>query len=72
MTERVRVTANELVVYAHQHSIPCVSGATRLLTVAHGGVQILPGGTLTVAGVIRQRLMIELGGGQLALLPSHM
>lgn len=53
MTERVRVTADEMVVYADQGSILCVSGATRLLAVARGGVHILLGGTLTVADVIR-------------------
>lgn len=72
MTERVRVTADELVVYADQHSILCVSGAARLLAVAHGGVHILSDGKLTVAGVIRRGLMIELGGACWPLPPSHM
>lgn len=61
MRERVRITANELVVYAGQHSILCVIGTTRVLAVAQSGVQILPGGMPTVAGVIRHRLIIELG-----------
>lgn len=62
MTERIRDTGDELVYYDDQHTLLRVTGPTRLLAAAHSGVHILPGGTLTVAGIIRQRLVIEPGG----------
>lgn len=62
MTARIRDTGNELVYYDDQHTLLRVTGPTRLLAAAHGGVHILPGGTLTVAGIIRQRLVVESGG----------
>lgn len=48
--------------YDDQHALLRVTGPTRLLAAAHGSVHILPGGTLTVAGSVRQRLVIESGG----------
>lgn len=62
MTERIRDTGDELVLYDDQHTLLRVTGPTRLLAAAHSGVHILTGGTLTVAGIIRQRLVIEPGG----------
>lgn len=62
MTDRIRDTGDELVYYDDQHTLLRVTGPTRLLAAAHGGVHIQPGGTLTVAGIIRQRLVIESEG----------
>lgn len=62
MTERIRDTGDELVLYDDQQALLCVTGPIRLLAAARGGVHILRGGTLTVAGTIRQRLVIEPGG----------
>jgi hypothetical protein len=39
-----------------------VTGPTRLLGAAHAGVHVLRGGRLHVAGIIRQRLVIDTGG----------
>lgn len=62
MTERIRDTGDELVLYDDQHTLLRVTDPTRLLAAAHAGVHILPGGRLSVAGMIRQRLVIESGG----------
>lgn len=62
MTKRVRDTGDELVLYDDQHTLLRVSGPTRLLGAAHGGVHISTGGSLIVAGIISRRLVIESGG----------
>ena len=62
MTERIRDTGDELVLYDHQHTLLRVTVRTRLLGAAHGGVQVLAGGTLFAAGIIGQRLVVESGG----------
>lgn len=62
MTERVRDTGDELVFYDDQRTLLCVSGPTRLLGAAHGGVHVRTGGRLIVSGIISQRLVIESGG----------
>ena len=58
MTERIRNTGDELILYDDQHTLLRVTGPTRLLGAAHGGVHVLAGGSLIVAGIIRQRLVI--------------
>lgn len=62
MTERVRDTGDELVFYDDQRTLLRVSGPTRLLGAAHGGVHVRTGGRLIVSGIISQRLVIESGG----------
>lgn len=62
MTERVRDTGDEVVLYDDQHTLLRVTGRTRLLGAAHGGIHVLAGGTLIVAGIISKRLVIEPGG----------
>lgn len=62
MTERIRDTGDELVLYDDQHTLLRVTRRTRLLGAAHGGIHVLAGGTLIVAGIIGQRLVIESGG----------
>lgn len=62
MTERIRNTGDELILYDDQHTLLRVTGPTRLLGAAHGGVHVLAGGSLIVAGIIRQRLVIETDG----------
>lgn len=62
MTERIRDTGDELVLYDDQRTPLRVAGRTRLLGAAHGGVHVLAGGTLIAAGIIGQRLIIESGG----------
>lgn len=62
MTERVRDTGDELVLYDDQHTLLRVSGPTRLLGAAHGGVHIRTGGTLIVSGIISRLLVIESRG----------
>ena len=62
MTERIRDTGDELVFYDDQHALLRVTGTTRLLGAAHAGVHVLVGGKLQVAGIIRQRLVVDTGG----------
>lgn len=62
MTEHIRDAGDELVLYDDQRALLRVSGPTRLLGAAHGGVHVLTGGRLHVAGIIRQRLVIDAGG----------
>lgn len=62
MTERIRDTGDELILYDDQHTLLRVTVRTRLLGAAHGGVQVLAGGTLIAAGIIGQRLVVESGG----------
>lgn len=62
MTERIHDTGDELVFPDDQHALLRVTGPTRLLGAAHGGVHVLAGGSLHVAGIIRQRLVIDSGG----------
>lgn len=62
MTERVRDTDDELVLYDDQPTLVRVTGPTRLLGAAHGGVHIQAGGRLIAAGIISQRLIIDTGG----------
>lgn len=61
MTERIRNTGDELIL-DDQHTLLRVTGPTRLLGAAHGGVHVLAGGSLIVAGIIRQRLVVDTGG----------
>lgn len=63
MTERIRNTGDELILHDDQHTLLRVTGPTRLLGAAHGGVHVLAGGSLIVAGIIRQRLVVDTGGG---------
>lgn len=62
MIERIRDTGDELVFYDDQHTLLRVTGPVRLLGAAHAGVHVLSGGTLHVAGIIRQRLVVDTGG----------
>lgn len=62
MTERVRDTGDELVLYDDQHELLRVTQPTRLLGAALGGVHVLDGGSLIAAGIINQRLIVDGGG----------
>lgn len=62
MTERVRDTGDEFVLYDDQHELLRVTRPTRLLGAALGGVHVLDGGSLIAAGIINQRLMVDGGG----------
>lgn len=62
MTEGIRDTGDEPVFYDDQHTLLRVTGPTRLLGAAHAGVHVLAGGRLYVAGIIRQRLVVDTGG----------
>lgn len=62
MTERVRDTGDELVLYDDQHELLRVTRPIRLLGAALGGVHVLDGGSLIAAGIINQRLIIDSGG----------
>lgn len=62
MIERIRDTGDELVLYDERRTLLRVAGPTRLLGAAHAGVHILAGGTLHVAGIVRQRLVVDHGG----------
>lgn len=61
MTECVRDTGDELVLYDDQHTLLRVTGPTRLLGAAHAGVNVLAGDRLHIAGVICQRLDVDTG-----------
>lgn len=62
MIERIHDTGDELVIPDDQHTLLRVSGPTRLLGAAHGGVHVLACGRLHVARIIRQRLVVDIGG----------
>lgn len=62
MIQRIRDTGDELILYNDQHELLRVTGPTRLLGAAYGGVHVLPGGLLVVAGIVSQRLVVEPGG----------
>lgn len=62
MTERVRDTGDELVLYDDQHQLLRVTRPTRLLGAALGGVHVLEGGSLVAGGIINQQLVIDSGG----------
>lgn len=62
MTERIRDTGDELVLYDDQRILLRVTGPVRLLGAAHAGVHVLGGGRLHITGIIRQRLVIDAGG----------
>lgn len=62
MTERVRDTGDELVLYDDQHQLLRITRPTRLLGAALGGVHVLEGGSLIAVGIINQQLVIDSGG----------
>lgn len=62
MTERIRNTGDVLILYDDQHTLLRVTEPTRLLGAAYDGLHVLAGGSLIVAGIIRQRLVIDTGG----------
>ena len=62
MIQRIRDTGDELILYNDQHELLRVTGPTRLLDAAYGGVHVLPGGLLVVAGIVSQSLVVEPGG----------
>ena len=62
MTERVHDSGDEVVFYDDQRTLLRVSGPTRLLGAAYGGVHVRTGGRLIVSGIISQRLVVEAGG----------
>jgi hypothetical protein len=62
MTERVRDTGDELVLYDDQHELLRVTRPIRLLGAALGGVHVLEGGSLIATGIINQRLIVDGGG----------